>query len=362
MVWLLVGVLAVGGTAWGAWSLWQGKETKLTAARQALAVEVARGPAVRVATVADSPKERLITLLGDVRGYQTAVLYSKIGGYLKWIGVDRGDEVVAGQVLAEIDSQETDNQFASAVTDLQNKRRNAKRAQDLVGTGSKSVQAVEQAETDSRMAEARVAELATQMSYKQIKAPFSGRITARFIDPGALVQNSTTNQTSNQPVVTLTDDRMLRVNVYVEQRDVPFVKAGDMAEISDAADSRRVIRAPISRTSGQLDPRTRTLFVEIDVDNASRFLIPGSFAYVTLHVPLESRPEIPVEALMIRGGNPQVAVVDNDGIVKLRAVTVAQTDGVKVRVADGLKVGERVALNLPDELGDASRIRAVAAR
>ena len=199
---LVIGLGVVGGAGFGAYGLWQQKEVQLTASRQALAATVARGPRVQTVLVSAGPPERLITLLGDARAYQAATLYSKIGGYLKSISVDRGDMVVAGQLLAEIDSPETDNQYASSVSDLDNKRRNAKRARDLAATGAKSLQAIEQAETDFRMAESRVAELATLKSYEQIRAPFAGRITARFIDPGALVQNSTSNQTSNQPVVT----------------------------------------------------------------------------------------------------------------------------------------------------------------
>ncbi len=357
---LVIGLGVVGGAGFGAYGLWQQKEVQLTASRQALAATVARGPRVQTVLVSAGPPERLITLLGDARAYQAATLYSKIGGYLKSISVDRGDMVVAGQLLAEIDSPETDNQYASAVSDLDNKRRNAKRARDLAATGAKSLQAIEQAETDFRMAESRVAELATLKSYEQIRAPFAGRITARFIDPGALVQNSTSNQTSNQPVVTLADDRRLRINVYVEQRDVPFVKVGDRADVSDGADSTRVVRARIARTSGQLDPRTRTLFVEIEVDNDDRFLVPGSFAYVTLHVPLPSYPEIPVSALTVRGSNTSVAVVDESGIVRFRPVKVAQTDGVRVSLSEGVKQGERVAINLPDEVADGSTVQPVA--
>ncbi len=357
---LVIGLAVVGGAGFGAFVLWQQKDLQLAASRQALAASVARGPRVQTVLVAQGPQERLITLLGDARAYQVATLYSKIGGYLKSISVDRGDMVAAGQLLAEIDSPETDNQYASAVSDLENKRRNAKRARDLAATGSKSLQAIEQAETDFRMAESRVAELATLKSYQQIKAPFAGRITARFIDPGALVQNSTSNQTSNQPVVTLADDRRLRINVYVEQRDVPFVKAGDLADVSDGADSTRVVRARIARTSGQLDPRTRTLFVEIEVDNEDRFLVPGSFAYVTLHVPVASYPQIPVAALTVRGSNTSVAVVDESGIVRFRPVKVAQTDGIRVSLSEGVKQGERVAINLPDEVADGSTVQPVA--
>src|SRR6185437_9499367 len=91
-----------------------------------------------------------------------------------------------------------------------------------------------------------------------MRAPFAGRITARFVDPGALVTNAATNQTSSQPVLTIADDSRLRVDVHVEQRDVPFVHVGDAAEVSDAADRTRIRKAVVARSAGQLDPRTRT--------------------------------------------------------------------------------------------------------
>ena len=357
---LLLGVAFVVGAGYGAYALRKEKDTQLASARIDLAEGMARGPKVQVTTVAAGPRERLIRLLGDTRGYQTAILYSKVGGYLKTISVDRGDLVKTGQVLAEIDSAETDSQLASALSDLENKRKNAKRARELVASGSRSVQSIEQAETDARMAEARVNELTTMKSYEMIRAPFDGRVTARFIDPGGLVQNATTNQTSNQPVLTVIDDSRLRVNVYVEQRDVPNVHVGDLADVSDAADSTRTVKARIARTSGQLDPRTRTLFVELEVDNTDRFLVPGSFAYVTLHVPLESVPQVPVAGLVVRGTRTFVAGVGSDDLVHLRPVKVSSTDGIRASVSEGVKVGDRVALNLPDEVGDGSRVQPVA--
>lgn len=357
----LAGLLLIGGAGYAVYAIWHKQDAALASTRQTLAESVARGPRVQVVTVAEGPKERLLTLLGDTRGYQVVTLYSKVGGYLKSISVDRGDVVKAGDVLAEIDSAETDSQLRSAFTDLVNKRNNSRRAHDLVTTGARSQQATEQADTDMRMAEARVAELATMKSYEQIRAPFDGRITARFIDPGALVQNSTTNQTSNQPVVTLVDDSRLRVNVYVDQREASYVKVGDAAEVSDGTDATRKVRATIARTSGQLDPRTRTLFVELDVDNADHFLVPGSFASVTLHLPVKGYPELPVAGLLVRGATTYVAGVDDDGRVRLRPVKVASSDGIKVGLVDGAKVGDRVAINLPDEVADGARVQPVLA-
>jgi membrane fusion protein, multidrug efflux system len=355
----LAGILLVCGAAFSGLRLWWQKDAQLAAAQHAMAAEVAQGPAVQVATVAAGPKERLITLLGDTRPNQVATLYGKVAGYLKSIAVDRGDHVTAGQVIAEVESAETDRQYDSALSDMDNKRKVAERARDLVARGWTSKEAAETADTAYRMAIANTQQLGVMKSYEVLHAPFDGTVTARFVDVGAMVQSSVTNQTSNQPVVTIADLRRLRVDIYVEQRDVPFVHVGDMADVADGANPNRRVRARIARTADQLDPRTRTLFVELDVDNSEGFLLPGSFVYVTLHVPVPSYPEIPVAALLVRGTKTFVADIDANSLVHLRPVTVATTDGTKASLSDGARVGDRVALNPPDGMDDGSRVRPI---
>ncbi len=355
----LVGLLLVAVAAVGGLHLWLQKDAQLLAARQALAEGVAQGPPVQVATVTQGPKERLIKLLGDTRAYQTATLYGKVSGYVRSIPVDRGDHVKEGQVVAEVASAETDRQYDSAVSDLDNKHKNADRERDLVGRGWTSVQSSDAADTAYRMALANVAQLAVMKSYEVLRAPFAGTVTARFVDTGALVQSSTTNQTSNQPVLTISDLTRLRVDVYVDQEDVPFVHVGDIADVADGANPDRHVRARIARTSDVLDPRTRTLFVELDVDNSENFLVPGAFAYVTLHVPITAYPEIPVAALIVRGTSTFIADVGGDNLLHLQPVKVASTDGTRASLAEGARVGDRVALNVPDEVGDGSRVRPI---
>ena len=135
----IVGLLLVAGAAFGGLHLWQQKDAQLVAAREAMAEGVAQGPAIQVATVTQGPNERLITLLGDTRPYQVATLYGKVSGYVRSIPVDRGDRVKAGQIVAEVESAETDRQYDAAVSDLGNKRKNADRARDLVSHGWTSV-------------------------------------------------------------------------------------------------------------------------------------------------------------------------------------------------------------------------------
>ncbi len=357
----LVGLLILCGAGWEVWSLWHQRGDQMHATSQALAASEARGPVVRVVTVQNGPTERLITLLGDARPNVTATIYGKLGGYLAKITVDRGDVVKAGDVLAVIDSRETDNQYASALSDLENKKRLAERAAALFGHRDASEQANDQARTNLQVATSRLAELATMKSYETLQAPFDGVITARFVDPGALISNAGANMTSSQPVLVIADMSKLRIDIYVEQRDVPYVHVGDLADVSDAAHSDRVVKAKIARTSGQLDPRSRTLFVELEVDNKSGFLVPGSFAYVTLHVPIESFPEIPAAALITRGVKTFVADVGEDTVVHMRPVQLARSDGSLVGLRDGVKAGQRVALNVPDEIVDGSRVQPVEA-
>jgi membrane fusion protein, multidrug efflux system len=350
-------LVAIAGAA--VFHIWKQKDADLSATREALAVEVARGPSVQVVAVTAGPKERLITLLGDTRAWQSTTLYGKVAGYVKSIPVDRGDHVTAGQVVVEVASPETDRQYDSAVADLANKQKNGQRARDLMAHGAGSIQASDQADTDFRMAAQNVAQLAVMKTYEQLRAPYDGTVTARFVDPGALVQNSTTNQTSNQPVLTIADESRLRVDIYVTQRDVPLVHVGDTADVTDAASPDRKLQARIARTAEVLDQRTRTLFVELDLDNRDHVLIPGSFAYVTLHVPLHSYPEVPVAGLVVRGNNTFVADVDADSLVHLRPVKIASTDGIRASLADGAAIGARIALNLPDGVVDGSRVRTV---
>ena len=163
-------------------------------------------------------------------------------------------------------------------------------------------------------------------------------------------------------LVTITGPTKLRVVVYVSQSDVPFVHVGDPVDVVDATDPTRRLRANINRTSEMLDPTTRTLLTEIDVDNAEGFLYPGSFAYVTLRAPVKSFIRVPATALVVRNNQQMVAVIGANDTVELRPVKVASIDGTVVDLADGLAQGEKVALSIPDAVTNGSRIQPVVAQ
>ena len=357
----LWGVLGLAALVIVAGYIVHGRYADVASARDTLETETAKGPRVQVVTVGKSAELRDVRLLGDARPFTTATLFSKVAGYLKTVNVDKGDQVKAGQVLAELDSAETDALYEAAQADLANKRRLADRDKDLLTRGNVALQTQQQSETNLRMAEQAVRNLGTLKSYETIRAPFDGTVTARYADPGAMMPAATTNQSTSLPVVTLSDNSKLRVAVYIEQLDAPYVHIGDPVDVTDASDPTRIVHASISRTAGALDPKTRTLLAEIDIDNSKNFLVGGAFVYANLHLKVQSLPQMPVSALVVRGGENFVASVGDDGMITFRKVKLAGTDGANITLLDGAKPGDRVAINVPNEVGDGSRIQPVLA-
>jgi len=358
-VFAIVALLAAGG---GAYHYVRASTTDLADARKTIEADAALGPRVLMATVAKGPATRTITLLGDAKPYLTAMLFAKVSGYLKAVDVDKGQNVAAGQAIAEIESPELESQYQGAVADLDYKRRLASRSRELLRSGTTSQQTAELNDSGLRVAEELVHSLDTMRSYQSITAPFAGTIIARFADPGALMQAATSNQSTSLPVVQIADNSRLRIGAYVEQRDVSLIHIGDSVEVVDASDSDRRRMAKITRTAGTLDPRTRTMFIEIEVDNRDNFLVSGSFTYANVTVTVPSYPQIPVAALSQRGGKSQVAVLGDNALVQFRDIKIGSTDGTVINVLDGLQAGDKVVLNVPNEVVNGAKVRPTAAR
>jgi RND family efflux transporter MFP subunit len=355
----LFGAVVVVAAAAALYYFWHGRETALAQEQKARTAVAEAGPAITVATSKMGPSVRKLSLLGEALPYKSATLYAKVSGYLTKISVDKGDHVKEGQFIAEINSPELDHQYSSAVADLDNKRKLAKRARELADQHFFSEQAAEDAETNVRLAEQQVAGLQTIAQYKTLRAPFAGVITARYADPGALVTNATANQTAALPLVTVTDSSHLRVTVYVDQSEAPNVHSGTPAEIVDAANPERKGLGKVARVSGELDPRTRTQLTEVDLDNSKGEFIPGSFVNVNLLIPAKSYVEVPASALVMREGKRMVAVVDGDSHITLQPVAVQGTDGKVIRIESGLDENVRVALSVPNTVTNGSKITAV---
>ncbi|WP_243372169.1 efflux RND transporter periplasmic adaptor subunit [Geotalea sp. SG265] len=317
--------------------------TKNEAARRS--GELQAGPHVQVATARRAPSGRSLELPGEARPYASVTLFPKISGYLARITVDKGDQVRSGQVVAVLESPELDSQYQAAVADARNKRIFAARAATLATTASIATQDAENAEAAARIAEATAASLKTQKGYQVVRAPFAGTVTARFVDPGALLQTAASSQTSAQPIATISRTDRLRVYIYLDQKSAAFVKVGDKGLIADAARPGSQVAAQVSRISGELDVKTRTMLVELDLDNRSGKIPPGGFVQVKIDLVLPPAVAVPVEALHMQGERPFVVVVGRDKRVTLRPVVVGDSDGKQVRLNQGVREGEQVVLN-----------------
>ncbi len=321
------------------------KEGQVAAARKLLDQQIKAGPRVPVATALLSPGERKVQLTGEAHPYASVTLFAKVSGYLKEIRVDKGDRVKEGEVLAVIESPELDRQYDAAVADARNKRAIAERYKVLLKSDSISRQDAETAEATARIAEATEAQLKVQKGYEVLSAPFSATVTARFADPGALVQDATTSQTATLPLVSLSQTARLRIYVYLDQRNAAFVRKGDAAEVIDPARPEVRLTAMVNRISGELDDKTRTMLVELDLDNRRGTILPGGFVQVVLKLSSPPFVQIPAEALLMRGEKALAAVVGDGNRVTFRPLTIAESDGKTVRLSSGLSRGERVILN-----------------
>ena len=321
--------------------------------------ELDKGPIVRAARIEQGGGERTYSLQGEALPYLSTTLYAKVSGFLRQINVDKGSSVSRGQVIAMIESPETDQDFKALKVDADNKRRNAQRAESLGKQQLISDRDVEQAMADARMAEAKLESSGALKAYQVVKAPFNGVITQRFADPGALVQNASNSASAALPLVTVAQVDRLRVTIYLDQTVASQIEVGAQVTVRAAERPELVRKARISRVNGGLDPRTRTLLAEVDLDNHDRAFLAGGSVQVELKVKAASRLEIPAEALSLQNGRPFAAVLGVDQKVHFVPLTLGDEERQRVRVLAGVKEGDVVILNPGLELQEGTLVRVV---
>jgi RND family efflux transporter MFP subunit len=331
---------------------------RVEAERAALSREVALGPKVRVTQVGTTKEPRTLSLPGDVHGFDQTTLYAKLSGYIEDIRVDRGDHVAKGQLLATIWSPETQDDVVAAEHNAAIAKITATRYDGLAPAGVVSRQEQDNAEAQQHVTQAELGRARSLQRYTRIRAPFSGIVTARYVDPGALVPAATGSTQSSLPIVDLASIDELRIFVYLGQDAAPFVHPGDGAEIwQDELPDRR-IPAKVTHVAGALDPRTRTMQVELDLDNRPWGMLPGTFAHVEIHVAEAKTPLLPADALVIRDGKTMVAEVQGDRVHYVE-VDLGYNDGRSVRVLRGLAGGETIGLGVPIEVADGDVVQVV---
>jgi RND family efflux transporter MFP subunit len=335
------------------------KETRDAAVRTVAVIEPERG----------APRQE-ITLPSTLEAFTDAPIYARTNGYLRKRYVDIGATVHAGQVLADIDTPEVDQQLEQARADLATAEANARLAQstaeryrDLIKTDSVSKQDLDNANgsleaktTAVNSAKANVKRLEQLHGFGTITAPFDGVITVRNVDVGALIDSgSNAKELFHEAAV-----HRLRLFVNVPEIYSRAAVAGMTADLTLAEFPGRTFAGTLARTAQAIDVASRTLLTEIDVENAKGELLPGSYAEVHLKVSTDAATfKLPVNAVMFRTEGVQVALVDANGHVVLHPITLGRDYGNAVEVVAGLAGGERIIVNPPDSIESGEMVRVV---
>jgi membrane fusion protein (multidrug efflux system) len=320
-------------------------QPKAPAAVNVQIVHPARGQIARRITL---PTFRVLPL-------QEATIYAKVSGYLKTLAVDKGDSVKAGQSLAEIEVPELLAEEAQYKAETEVARTNYERiaaarqkATDLV-----MPQSVDDLRGRWEVAQARLQRTQTLLQYSRIMAPFSGVITARFVDPGAFIPAATAGSTpQNAALVTLMDYSRVRVQVFVPELEVPFIKNGVPAKVTVEELPGRIFQGSVTRFAHALDPATKSMLAEIEIPNPEGDLRPGAYANVQLELERkENALVIPVQALLTeKAGTSVFRVID--GKAKKTPVQVGFNDGTQVEIAKGINPEQGVILLGKQPLND----------
>ncbi len=353
---------------------------------------------VSVAVPRPAPATTELDLPGNIQAFQETPIYARVDGYLRQRSVDIGDRVEGGQVLAEIETPELDQQvsqaeaalsqarasLAQAEASLQQMKANlelarisAERWGALLADGAVARQDVDErrsqydaarASTDAARANvdatranvaanaANLQRLRALTSFKRVVAPYRGIITARTVDRGALIAAG--SSATSVPLFRIAETDTLRIFVNVPQTFVRSIAPGQGAKIVVREFPGRAFAGKVSRDASALDPTSRTLLTELLVPNTDLTLKPGMYAQVRFSVMGADPPVvIPATALVIRAEGPQVAVVRGDHTVHFQKVELGRDLGTTVEVVSGLKGDERLIVNVPDGLKEGITVR-----
>jgi RND family efflux transporter MFP subunit len=319
-------------------------------------------PTVAMIDPEHGAKNQELVLPGDIQAYFEARIYARVPGYVKQWYEDIGAKVKSGQLLAEIDTPDIDQQLAQAEADLAAAEANQKLAsltshrwQALVKTDSVSQQdvdekagAAEAKQADVAAAQANVNRIQALEAFKRIVAPFDGVVTARETDVGALINSGSG---SGPELFRVADVHEMRIYVRVPQAMSGNITVGQVAELHLPQMPNRVFKAVVATTSLAINQASRTLLVELHADNPDGVLQPGTYAEI--HFRLPDNPDVmrlPTSALLFRENGLEVAIVGPDNKVALKHVTVGRDLGTEIEILSGLDATDRVINNPPDSL------------
>ena len=304
-----------------------------------------------------------LTLPGMIQAFSQSPVYARVDGYVRTWYVDIGAHVTKGQLLAEIDAPEVDQQLNQAramlnqaQTSLALAKVTAPRYQELIKTNSVSQQEVDQnnqnlaaQEANVQAATAAVGRLEQMQSYEKIVAPFDGVITERKTDFGDLVNAG--NAGAGRELFRISQNNVVRVFVTVPEEFSSQVNPGTRASMDVISLAKRTFAASVTRTADSIDITSRTLTVELDVPNPSGELLPGAYANVHFQLPLNVVPLVlPSNTILFQADGPQVGIVNGKNQVEIRKVTLGHDFGDTIEIIAGVRSGDAVVANPPDSL------------
>jgi RND family efflux transporter MFP subunit len=381
----IVGVIAVGLALGFVFVHRQKSEAEARLAEGTLK-NSSEAPAVDVVTIRPAAGNQSLVLPGETAAWDATTIYARVNGYVaKWM-VDIGDDVKAGQTLATIETPELDAELAAAkaklnasVSQVAVKQAQAEFAKttderwrdspkgvvsDQERESKKAGSAVADAELNAARAQvtlqqADVDRLTALTQFKIVKAPFDGTIVARNIDIGNLVTAGSTASTS--PMYQISKDDPIRVFVHAPQSAaMPLMSGNVEAAISSRDLPGRNFEGKIARTAKAVNPKSRTLRVEVDIPNHDHTLVPGMYMQVAFTIKGGEQIEVPAAALLFRSGGPQVAIISDDGVVSFKDVKIASDNGNEVVIGSGLEAGDKVALNLSSQIAAGDKVKTTA--
>jgi RND family efflux transporter MFP subunit len=375
--WLLVG-LGAGALILGVVIFWGIHDRAQAENALGVRTEQAAIPTVTVIQPNSGGLPLEIVLPGNTQAFNDTPIYARTNGYLKRWYVDIGAHVGQGQLLAEIDTPEIDQQLEQARADLKNSQANeqlaqitATRWQNLLKTNSVSKQETDQAISDLSARQASVDSMAANVhrleqlqSFEKVYAPFAGVITARNTDIGALINAGAGGVP--QELFHMAAVNKLRVYVAVPEVDAQAAQTGAKATLALDEFPGEAFQGTIVRNSDSIDNASRTLNVEVDVDNPLGRIKTGSYVFVHLKLPQSARDSarsltIPANTLLFRSEGLRVGVVRN-GRAELVPITIGRDFGATVEVVAGLRSTDQVIVNPSDSLTDGSQVHAAAAQ
>ena len=326
----------------------RGQEKAFT--KQATQIEV------NVVSAQRDRKPKELILPGTFQAFKETTIYPRSNGYVKSWKVDIGDDVKEGQLLAEIETPEVDQQLAQAKASYEIAKVTADRWRDLVGKKVVSKQEYDQNEKAYEGAKANYEQLQKLQGFKEIVAPFGGTISARNIDVGTLVTAGTGN--AGTPLFRIVQSDPLRVYVYAPQENAPSIHEGLKAKILVQEFPGQNFDGSVTRTAGALDPQSRTMQVEVQVPNHEGRLYAGMYGQVKFLLADENAPiVVPANAFLFRTEGPQVATVDGDNHIHWQNIHVGRDFGTNLEVLDGLTENTKVVINPADDLHEGTQVQ-----